>query len=128
MRFLVDTHLLIWAAFDDRRLSDEGRQLLGDHSNKLFFSSASMWELAIKSALPAKPLNFDPAKLRKGLLYAGYEELAVTGDHALEVANLPRIHRDPFDGILVAQAKSEGLVLLTSDSTLVRYGKPVRLV
>lgn len=96
--------------------------------SELQFSAASIWEVAIKHALGREEFRLDPHVLRRGLLEVGFTELAVTGRHAAGVALLPRIHREPFDRILVAQAVAEGIALLTSDRLVASYPGPVRLL
>jgi PIN domain nuclease of toxin-antitoxin system len=92
------------------------------------FSADSIWEIAIKSALRRPEFRVEPLPFRRNLLNNGYRELAVTGEHAVAVANLPRLHRDPFDRILVAQSIVEGITLLTSDPLVVQYPGPMRRV
>ncbi|MGE0719104.1 MAG: type II toxin-antitoxin system VapC family toxin [Alphaproteobacteria bacterium] len=125
---LLDTHLLLWAAGTPDRLSVEARDLLEDPGNRLVFSAASIWEVVIKNGLGRDDFTVDPRRLRSGLLDVGYEEMAVTGEHAVAVGRLPPIHRDPFDRILVAQAERAGATLLTADPVVARYPGPVRLV
>lgn len=125
---LLDTHLLLWAASDPRRLSEEAVSLISDTGNRLYFSAASLWEIVIKNGLDRADFAVDPHVLRRGLVENGYLELPVSARHTLAVAHLPRIHRDPFDRILVAQAESEGLRLLTSDDTVATYPGPIRRV
>jgi PIN domain nuclease of toxin-antitoxin system len=127
MRFLLDTHFLLWTAEESDRLPEEFITLVEDSNNELTFSVASIWEVAIK--VRRRP-NFDitAALLRRFLLDNGFDELQVTGEHAAAVENLPLIHGDPFDRLLVAQAFSEGLILLTADKTVASYGGPVRLM
>ena len=128
MRLLPDTHLLVWAAEGDARLSPNAIALLTNPANSVAFSVVSIWETTIKYGLNRADFSLHPAQLRDGLLGAGYEELQVTGQHALAVAGLPLLHRDPFDRLLLAQATVEGLTLLTADASLARYPGPVRLV
>lgn len=90
------------------------------------FSAASVWEVAIKSALGRDDFSVDPRVLRRALLDNGYVELAISGAHAAAVLDLPPIHRDPFDRLLVAQAQVEGIALLTADATVARYPGPIR--
>lgn len=118
MRLLLDTHVLIWAATDDAKLSKAAAQLIDDETNSLYFSAASIWELTIKGA---HRTGVEPAVLRKALLDAGYFELAINSSHGLTVALLPEHHRDPFDRIMVAQAIAEGLSLVTHDSAMHAY-------
>lgn len=127
MRLLVDTHLLIWSAEDADRVPRAAREAILA-SEALFFSVASLWEVAIKFARRRPSFTLDPRDLRAGLLTAGFLEIAVEARHVLAVATLPPHHADPFDRMLVAQARSEGLALLTADRTLAAYGGPVQLV
>ena len=94
--------------------------------NELIFSSASLWEVAIKRGLGRADFAVDPRLLRRGLLDNGYQELAITGEHAVGVAALPPIHKDPFDRILVSQAIVEEITLITVDQVVARYPAPVR--
>lgn len=126
MRILLDTHLLLWAAGCPEQLPAPARAMIEDPANSLVFSAASLWEIAIKSALGRSDFRADPALLRRGLLDNGYMELAITGRHAVLVAGLPPLHRDPFDRMLVAQATAEGLLLVTVDPAVARYPGPVQ--
>lgn len=128
MIILLDTHLLLWAAYDPEKLSSESQQLIEDQENTLLFSAASIWEVAIKSGLGREDFRADPRVLRRALLEAGYQELMISGLHAAAVIDLPPVHNDPFDRLLVAQARTEGVTLLTADATVADYGPPVRLV
>jgi PIN domain nuclease of toxin-antitoxin system len=128
MRLLLDTHLLLWAAGEPRRLSRKARGLIADESNALFFSSASIWEVAIKGSLGRADFQVDAGQLLQGLLANGYEELAVSGRHAAQVAHLPPLHADPFDRMLVAQARAEGMTLLTADDQVAQYRMPIQRV
>jgi PIN domain nuclease of toxin-antitoxin system len=128
MKLLLDTHLLLWAAGEPRRLSAAARALIADPANELIFSAASLWEIALKRQLGRDDFRVDPLLLRRGLRDNGYLELPVTGEHALALDTLPHLHNDPFDRILVAQASVEGMVLLTVDPAVARYRGPVRKV
>jgi PIN domain nuclease of toxin-antitoxin system len=128
MKLLLDTHLLLWAAGVPERLSGTARALLEAADNELFFSAASLWEIAIKRGLGRADFQADARLLRRGLLDNGYSELPVASEHAVAIDGLPPIHKDPFDRILVAQATIEGITLLTADSLLAQYPGPVRLV
>ena len=121
MRLLVDTHLLLWAASDSRKLSAKARRTLLAPENALVFSAASLWEIAIKRGLGREDFSVDLHLLRRGLLDNGYEELAITAAHALAVDSLPPLHKDPFDRMLLAQAQVEGIVLVTSDARVAEY-------
>ena len=102
MRLLLDTHLLLWAAISPGRLSDDARTFVSDPVNELTFSAASIWEVTIKHGLGRPDFTVDPRLLRRGLLENGYGEMPVTGQHAVAVASLPNLHKDPFDRLLVA--------------------------
>jgi PIN domain nuclease of toxin-antitoxin system len=128
VKLLLDTHLLLWAAGQPDRLSETARTLLADPQNELLFSAASLWEVAIKHGQGRSDFRVDPRLLRRGLLDNGYEELAITGQHAVAVDILPPIHKDPFDRILIAQSMVEGIVLLTSDPRVAQYPGPVQRV
>ena len=128
MKLLLDTHLLIWAAIDPDRLSAKTRKLLADPIHELFYSAASLWEIAIKHGLGRADFQVDARVLRRGLLDNDYRELPITGSHAVAIESLPPIHKDPFDRILVAQATVEGITLLTSDALVAKYPGPIRKV
>jgi PIN domain nuclease of toxin-antitoxin system len=128
MKILLDTHLLLWAAGQPARLPAVARSLLSDPRNQLVYSPASLWEIAIKRGLGRDDFQVDPRVLRRSLIDNDYQELAITGEHAMAVDVLPAIHKDPFDRMLVAQSIIEGITLLTADVTLARYPGPVRLV
>ena len=102
--------------------------MMSDAANELVFSAASVWEVAIKHELDRADFTIDPRLLRRGLLENGYIEIPVTGQHALAVVSLPRLHKDPFDRLLVAQSIVEATVLLTADAAVARYGGLTRRV
>ncbi|MGB5496990.1 MAG: type II toxin-antitoxin system VapC family toxin [Sedimenticolaceae bacterium] len=128
MNLLLDTHLLLWAAATPGRLSKEASDILQNRENRLYFSAVSICEITIKRGLGRTDFHVDPALLRRGLVENGYDELPVTSTHAIEIGRLPAMHKDPFDRMLVAQAGSEGLLLLTSDAQVARYPGPIQLV
>ncbi len=128
MKFLLDTHLLLWAAGQPNQLSSAARKLIDNPANELLFSPASIWEVAIKRGLGRSDFQADPRLLRRGLLDNGYSELPIFSDHVVAIDSLPPIHKDPFDRVLVAQATVEGITLLTADSVVAEYPGPVRLV
>ena len=128
MNLLLDTHLLLWAASEPERLSAKARTLLLDPANQLLFSAASLWEISIKNGLDRTDFKVDPRRLWRLLLVNGYRELPVTGEHTVAVNELPSLHKDPFDRILIAQARAEGLLLLTMDKAVAKYGDGVRRV
>lgn len=126
MRLLLDTHVLLWAAGMPERLSVEARALIEAPENSLHFSAASLWEIVIKRGLGRDDFKVDPNRLRRGLIDNSYHELAINSLHTLMVENLPVIHKDPFDRLLIAQAMVEGLTLLTADGLVARYPGPIR--
>jgi PIN domain nuclease of toxin-antitoxin system len=126
MKFLLDTHVLLWAAAEPARLSSTARRLLNDADNELLFSPASLWEVVIKRALGREDFQVDARLLRRGLIDNGYAELPISSDHVVAVESLPPIHKDPFDRLLVAQATVEGVTLLTVDPKVAQYPGPIR--
>jgi len=120
--YLLDTHVLLWAAAGSSCLGDQSQQTLGDPANELWFSVATVWEIVIKSGLGRSDFRVDPSAVRDRALRAGYQELPVRGSHVLGVAALPAIHADPFDRILLAQARAERFTLLTADRKILEYG------
>jgi PIN domain nuclease of toxin-antitoxin system len=128
MTLLIDTHLLLWAAGQPEKLSRAARRLLDDPDVRLWFSAASLWEVAIKHSLGREDFRVEPVRLRRGLLDNGWRELAVSSEHAVATLDLPPLHKDPFDRMLLAQARVEGLSLVTSDELLARYPGDVRKV
>ena len=128
MKLLLDTHVLLWAAGQPDRLPSKARKLLDDPRNQPIFSSASLWEIAIKSGLGRDDFQVDARLLRRGLLDNGYNELPITSEHAVAIDGLPQIHKDPFDRLLVAQSMVEGITLLTADPLVAQYPAPVRKV
>jgi PIN domain nuclease of toxin-antitoxin system len=125
---LLDTQILLWAVNQPGRLPAVARALLTNPDNDLLFSPASLWEIAIKNTMGRDDFRVEPRILRRGLLDNGYAELPITSEHAVNIDSLPRLHKDPFDRILLAQAISEGITLLTTDAQVARYGGPVRKV
>ncbi|WP_396208776.1 type II toxin-antitoxin system VapC family toxin [Gemmatimonas sp.] len=128
MKLLLDTQVLLWAAGNSKRLTASARKLLNDPGNDLWFSAVSLWEITIKNSLGRKDFRVEPRVLRRGLLDNGYTELAITSQHAVSVEGLPDIHRDPFDRLLLAQALSEGITLVTADALLATYPGPIRKI
>jgi len=128
VNYLLDTHLLVWTAHEPERLSQVASELIADPGNALYFSVIGIWEVAIKQSLGRASFTVDAPILRRGLLSNGFRELPLTSAHALEILHLPPIHQDPFDRILVAQAISEDITLLTTDSMVARYPGPIRKV
>ena len=128
MNLLLDTHLLICAASTPEQLSSEALSLLQNAKHQLYFSAANLWEISIKRGLGRQDFHVEPSLLRRGLIENGYTELAVKSFNCIALEQLPVIHKDPFDRMLVAQAVSEGMLLLTSDSVVAEYPGPIQLV
>jgi len=118
MNLLLDTHVLLWWLDDHPDLSPRAKSVIADGNNLVFVSAAVIWEIRIKQALGKLEV---PANFRKVLDQQGFELLDITVDHAYAVGDLPSHHRDPFDRMLVAQAKLEGLTLVTHDLRLKKY-------
>ncbi|KNG92158.1 type II toxin-antitoxin system VapC family toxin [Pseudaestuariivita atlantica] len=121
MTYLLDTHLLLWAAYAPDKLSAPARALIEDPANDLYFSVTSLWEVAIKAALGRADFTVDAGMLRAGLIQNGYIEQVIEGRHVLTLTSLPRHHADPFDRMLVAQALADGRPLVTADRALAAY-------
>ena len=128
MRVLLDTHVLLWALAEPRRLDRETRAAIESGETEVLFSAASIWEIAIKSVLGRSDFAFDADEIARAALDTGFTEVAVHWDAAALVARLPLLHRDPFDRVLVAQAIVEPATLYTADEQLVPYSDLVRRV
>ncbi len=122
---MLDTHLLLWLAYTPELFSRRANDLFADLQNTYLFSAVSIWEVAIKQRLRKPGFDADPARVREGLLAGGLEELTIQSSHAIAVAHLPLLHRDPFDRLLVAQALVEDLVFATVDKALTQYASSV---
>ncbi len=127
MRLLLDTNIILWLAMDSPRLSASTRQLLDEPGVLLAYSVASLWEIAIKAQLRRDDFVVDPRKLRQRMLEAEFLELDIRAEHALAVGNLPLLHRDPFDRLLLAQARHEGATFVTADHALAAYPVAIHL-
>ena len=122
MSILIDTHVFLWAGGIDGRLARGARELLEDPAIPIFFSAASAWEIAIKWSKGRLDLPVEPVELvRETVAAAGITPLTVSMRDACSVGNLPFHHKDPFDRLLVAQAKNNGLRLMTADPVLEKY-------
>lgn len=128
MILLPDTQLIIWAFDAPHRIPAAAATLIANMENQIYFSAATIWEAAIKSALNKPDFQVDPVVLRRDLLANGYIELPITGVHAAAIRNLPPLHKDPFDRILIAQAMVERITLLTTDRRIARYPGLIRKV
>ncbi|EAR23335.1 type II toxin-antitoxin system VapC family toxin [Nitrococcus mobilis] len=123
MDILLDTHVLLWWLSDDPRLSAKARNLIADPANAITVSAATAWEIAIKQGLGK--LMFD-GDLEQAVREQDFQMLPITFAHTAQIGQLPEIHRDPFDRMLVAQARSENLALLSADPHVARY--PVNVI
>lgn len=119
MRLLLDTHVLLWWLSDDRKLANSGRQIIANPDNDVLVSSASLWEIAIKTALGRLEIELDD--LENAIARNGFRSLPIGFRHALTAGRLPNVHRDPFDRMLVAQASVEELRIVSHDRMFQRY-------
>ena len=122
MLILLDTHALLWFLSDSPRLPDHIRDLLLRQDSQLFFSSVSVLEIAIKHSLKPESMPCAADAVHADAVASGIVESPFLSRHAQEVGNLPWLHRDPFDRMLIAQAKVEGMSLLSHDGDVIRYG------
>ena len=128
MRLLLDTHILLWAVGESRRLPANVRDVLQDSRNQVYFSAASIWEIAIKQSKGLADFDFRPEQIAAAAFESGFSELPIRWQSASAVARLPMHHRDPFDRLLVAQAMTEPLALYTADLRLGVYSELVHLI
>jgi PIN domain nuclease of toxin-antitoxin system len=128
MRLLLDTHILLWAVGVSRRLPADVRAVLQDPRNQVYFSAASIREIAIKQSRGLADFDFHPEQIAAVAFESGFTELPIRWQAASVVARLPMHHRDPFDRILVAQAMTEPLALYTADLRLGVYSELVHLI
>ena len=128
MRLLLDTQIILWALTGSARLGAAARDLIADPANDIYVSTASIWEIAIKHALGRGDMPVSGARAAELCAAAGYRELPVAWGHAVAVETLPRLHADPFDRVLVAQAAAEPMRLLSRDPVVVGYGVMVMAV
>jgi PIN domain nuclease of toxin-antitoxin system len=126
--WLADAHLLVWATYGAARLSARAAKIMRSRDEAVFFSLASLWKVAIKTSLGRPDFVVDLNQLHEALRDEGFSELPITPQHIARVARLPRLHRDPFDRMLLAQALEQGLTLLTTDKALKAYGRVVLAV
>ena len=124
MRLLVDTHIFLWWCADDRRLGSAEREAIRNPANEVYLSAASVWEIVLKQALGRLRV---PEPASSAALRLGFQPLPITFEHAEATASLPSLHRDPFDRLLVAQARVESLTLITHDPSIRSYPGPAFL-
>lgn len=128
MKILIDTHIAIWAVFNDPKLPERAKDIILDEENEIFYSTASVWEITIKHMLHPDKLRLNGDLLAKGCEDNGYMVLPVFNKHVSALETLKRLenapqHNDPFDRIMLAQAKAENLMFLTHDSLIPYYGE-----
>ena len=128
MRYLLDTHIVIWAMVGSKMLSDKARSILQTSGNSFYVSSVSVWEVAIKHSVKPDEISVTAEQLTRFCRESGIAELQVSFSHAQAVSRLPVYHNDPFDRMLVAQASEENLLLVTHDRKLPPYGDFVAMV
>ncbi len=128
-RILLDTHIWLWSILSPEKLSDEGRAIIEEAENDLFLSAASSWEISIKYRLGRLPLPEPPESfIPQRLIRDNIKPLSVEHRHACRVSVLPGIHRDPFDRLLIAQAQTEQLLLITADQQLKGYDADIMFI
>jgi PIN domain nuclease of toxin-antitoxin system len=127
-RFLVDTQLLLWTVYGSRKLPARVARLFRDGRDQFFYSAASLWEIAIKSGRGRADFVVDAAAIRETLEESGFQELPVSAQHAVALSRLALIHGDPFDRMLIAQAITEPMALITSDERLAAYPGTIEVV
>ncbi len=125
MKYLLDTHIILWAGFDVKRLSRKAKAILENPENALYFSPISLWEISIKHEKHPEQMAVTSERVRDIAIKMGFIELPVRSRHGVDIAKLPDIHNDPFDRMLVTQARSDGLCLLSHDSKVIAYGESV---
>lgn len=128
MKFLLDTHVLIWLTSCFNRIPEKVFSLLEEPTSELFFSDVSLWEIAIKKNLGRINFQISARELRAELLDHGYYPLPITGEHVVSVETLPLLHKDPFDRLLITQATIERMTLLTSDKRIAKYPGPIQKI
>lgn len=130
MNYLADTHILIWAITDSPKLSEKAREILLSENNNIYYSFSNVWEIAIKHSLHKSNITFSSQRFEEMCKLAGYSFLETRCNHAFMVEtlkyadNAPREHRDPFDRLLLAQAKAENMLFLTHDELIPYYNEP----
>ncbi len=128
MKLLLDSYVLLCAAGAPEKLSAVTRQMIDDARNELFFSPATLWEILLTDKRAQNHVSVDVRVLRRGLIDNGYQELAIRSEHIVYLDSLPFLHTDPFDRILIAQAMSEGITLLTMDTVIAQYPGSIQFV
>lgn len=128
MNYLLDTHIILWMLDDDERLSQKARNLILNPENRLYYSICSMWEIALKHRAKKELFPYTAAEFLSDCEAIGLVRVSIRDLNVLEYERLPDLHKDPFDNMLVAQAKSEGMQLVTHDQKLSAFGNDVVMV
>jgi len=122
VKYLLDTHVFLWWITNSPRLPENIRALIQEKKNELFLSAASIWEMMIKSRLNKIQLPDNPKEfIKEQLILNSIKILNISMDHSFGVYDLPEIHKDPFDRMLIAQSRSDGLLIITADSFIKQY-------
>ncbi len=120
--YLIDTHIYIWLDANPNKLKRQWQEILANPNNEIYLSMASLWEMQIKYQLGKLELSMPLANLVEDLKTSGlYQILPIQENHILQLQNLPTIHKDPFDRMLIAQAMTENLTLMTDDEKIIQY-------
>ena len=127
-KWLLDTNVLLAALIKPEVLPTDTQKLLQDPTSTVYFSAASLWEIAIKHSLARDDFDFLPEDIHQLALQTGFTELPIASSHSYAIARMPWHHRDPFDRLLVAQAQSIPAYLLTTDAVLEQYSELVKRI
>jgi PIN domain nuclease of toxin-antitoxin system len=122
VRYLLDTHVLLWWLGDDPRLSSQARQVISDPTHLMFVSAATVWEMSIKQSIGKLSI---PDNLLEMLAVNEFKVLKISAGHGLKVGTLPMLHKDPFDRMLIAQALADGLTVISGDAKFGLYEVPM---
>lgn len=128
MKLLLDTHVLLWALADSELLSRKARQIIADENNECLYSPVSLVEISIKHGKHPEDMPLSAEESRAAFLAAGYRELPFSSSHAVALDGLEPLHSDPFDRMLIAQARVESCTLLSHDDKVAKYGDAVMYV
>jgi PIN domain nuclease of toxin-antitoxin system len=123
MEYLLDTHSFLWFINGDEQLSGKAKKVIGDPDAVKYISIISFWEIAIKVSLGKLKLDMDYQDLQQQVLLNGFEILPLTFEHTIRLASLDLHHRDPFDRIIIAQALTENLIVISKDGNFDKYSK-----
>jgi len=124
MKYLLDTHTIIWHLDDSPRLPLKTKEIIGNNENRIYISSVSLWEIAVKWSLGKLELRFTLEELLDKIKNSDVEILQIEDDHLKRLVALPFIHKDPFDRLLIATALVESLTIITVDENIQKYDVP----